>query len=62
VTEANTVKDGCFDAAASHAVDFVVAIDTIDGHFLGPDSNYGAVTFVDIAEMGAAGPDGSGVE
>lgn len=62
MTETDTVEDGRLDAATSHAVDLVVAIDTIDGNFLGPDSNYWAVTVVDVAEVGAAGPDGSGAE
>lgn len=62
MTEADTVEDGRLDTATSHAVDFVVAIDAIDGNFLRPDPNYWAVTVVDIAEVGAAGPDCSGVE
>jgi hypothetical protein len=55
------VKDGCFQAMATHAVHFVVAIDTVNGNFLGSNSDYWTVNLVKMAKMLTAGSDCPGI-
>jgi hypothetical protein len=62
VAEADMVKDRCFQAVATHAMDFVVAIDAVDGNLFGSDSNYWTVYSMEMAKMLTARPDCSSVK